>query len=86
MGGLWQWLLTAGLTVTGLLSLAFAYWNHWDGVYLLIAPLAFALAATLGALFAGLHNPYWAVAIMVAVLLGFVVVRYLNLFGIGAVV
>lgn len=86
MPGLWQWVLTVSLTVGGLLSLALAFWYSWSGVYLLIAPMLFAAAAVSGAISAGLRDPKWTAVIIFGVLIAFVVVRYLDLGGLGGVV
>lgn len=86
MPTIWAWILTASLTVSGLFALALAYWFHWGGTYLLIAPMLFAAAAVSGAISSGLRDPRWAAVIIFGVLVGFVIVRYLNLGGLGSVV
>jgi hypothetical protein len=80
------WVATTALTVAGLLSLALAAVYGWNGVDLLIAPILIASGVVAGAILAGLRSPWAAIGLFVAIEVVFILIRYFNLFGLGAIV
>lgn len=80
------WIATTSLTVAGIIALAVAALYHWSGVDLLIAPILIASGVVASAILAGLRNPWWALALFVGIEVGFIAIRYFNLFGIGGIV
>jgi hypothetical protein len=82
---LWEWALCLAFTVGGLAALALAAFLSWGGTALLIAPVLFGLAVVSGAIFAGLRSPGWAVTLFALVEVGFIVVHFVNPFGLGAI-
>jgi uncharacterized membrane protein len=77
------WITTTALTVAGLVSLGISAAYHWSGVYLLVPPLLITVGVTASAVLAGLRNPWWVLTLMTGILVAFVIVRYLNPYGIG---
>ena len=80
------WLVTTGLTAAGIVALVVGALWHWGGAQLLIAPLLIALGVTSSAILAGLKNPWGILALFSGIIIAFVVIRYLNLFGLGPII
>lgn len=86
MGLFSKWLFTTALMIAGIAVLVYAYLAHVTGIYLIIGPLLLALSWTLGAIFAGLSSPLWAVTLFTLILVAFIIIHWFNPFGIGAVI
>jgi hypothetical protein len=83
---LWAWIITTGLTLSGIVAIVLAYVYGWNGVYLLIAPLLIGAGVTTSAILAGLRSPWAVLGLFLGIEVLFIVFRYVNLFGIGAYV
>ena len=81
-----SWIASLALTVAGLVALALAYFYTWTGVNLLIAPLLIAIGVTAGGISAGLKNPWLVLLLFSGIIVAFVIIRYLNLFGLGPII
>lgn len=55
------------------------------GIDLLIGPLLIAGGATASAIMAGVRSPWAVFALLMAIIVGFIVLKFLNPWGVGAV-
>lgn len=83
---LWTWIATTATVATGVLILGLTPFLKLSGVDLLIGPLVIAAGVTAGAILAGLKHPWGVFILVIGVLVTFIVLKFLNPFGIGGVI
>jgi hypothetical protein len=86
MGRLAAWVVSLALTISGLVALAIVYFFGLTGLPLLAAPLLIATGISAGGIANGLQNPIWVLVIFVVVIGGFIVLHFVNPYGLGGVI
>jgi hypothetical protein len=83
---LWAWATTTSTVAAGVIIMGLTPYLGLSGAELLIGPLLVALGLTIGAVIAGLHNAWGVIGLFAGVEVVFIVLKFINPWGIGAVV
>lgn len=85
-GMLGAWILSLILDIAGLASIAAVYFLKLTGLPVLLGPLLIATGVSVGGVANGLRNPAWVIVIFVGIIGGFVVLHFVNPYGLGSVI
>jgi hypothetical protein len=81
----WTWAATTATVVAGVIVIALTPALNINGVGLLIGPLLISAGVTAGGIIAGLRNAWGILFLVVAIEVVFIVLKFLNPWGIGTV-